>query len=202
MLEQINNFIKKYELNLELTPEKLLKINKYISIYEKWNAKINISSIKERDEIFEKHFLDSFILGRFIKKGTVVDIGSGGGFPGVAFAILRENIYLKSIEKNRKKISFQKQAAAELNLRNIEFLNYKVEDFEPRNIDYYVFRAVEENAKILAWLEKKAEKSKIIYMASSKYDLSKIEKSFNIKEVFSYELPKSLKIQRLIVFVK
>jgi 16S rRNA (guanine527-N7)-methyltransferase len=95
----------------------------------RWNRKINITAITDPFEVAVKHFLDSLLLARFLPKdATLLDIGSGGGFPGLALKILMPSLSITLIDASRKKVSFLKHVIRTLKLDNIEALHIRAED--------------------------------------------------------------------------
>lgn len=97
-----------------------------------WNAKIDLSSITDPDEVREKHVLDS-VAGVALLRATdlrIADLGSGGGFPGVVLAIVEPSRKVVSVESRGKKGVFQRQAARELGITNIEVRSERIEALE------------------------------------------------------------------------
>jgi 16S rRNA (guanine527-N7)-methyltransferase len=95
----------------------------------RWNRKINITAITDPFEVAVKHFLDSLPVARFLPKdATILDIGSGGGFPGLALKILMPSLSITLIDASRKKVSFLKHVIRTLKLDNIEALHIRAED--------------------------------------------------------------------------
>src|SRR5690349_13504940 len=100
----------------EETRENLLK---FLNIFLEWNSKINLSGLKEKEEILEKHFLDSLFLNKFLKEGKVIDIGTGGGFPGMVLAIVNPNVSFTLVDSVNKKTNFLIEVKEKLNLKNV-----------------------------------------------------------------------------------
>ena len=95
----------------------------------RWNRKINLTAITDPFEVAIKHFLDSLPAARFLPKdATLLDIGSGGGFPGLALKILMPSLSTTLIDASRKKVSFLKHVIRTLKLDNIEALHIRAED--------------------------------------------------------------------------
>ena len=177
-------------------------IKKYIAYYKKWNKHYNISSIKSDEAILEKHFLDSFALNHFISKGVVVDIGSGGGFPGLALKLVNENIKLWSIDKCRKKISFQKMVCAQLDFKEVFFHEGDLKSFiYKENINFFVFRAVDKIETIFDWIYENLENATAIYMTSNA-EFKHVRAGAFKYEFKTYELPYSKQIHKLIKIKK
>jgi 16S rRNA (guanine527-N7)-methyltransferase len=112
----------------------------YLAIYRDellaWNCKINITAITDPSEIAVKHFVDSLIPGPLIAEGdSVLDIGSGGGFPGIPLAILLPSIRMTLMDSNRKRANFQRQIIRLLKLKNVCVGEGRAESFH-RHPDY------------------------------------------------------------------
>jgi 16S rRNA (guanine527-N7)-methyltransferase len=101
-----------------------------------WNKTINLTSIKEPDEIALKHFIDSIALVPHIKKqARILDIGSGGGFPGFCLKIANPDLDIVMIDSAKKKVNFLKHLIRTTNLKNIEAKHVRAEDLA-NNIQY------------------------------------------------------------------
>jgi 16S rRNA (guanine527-N7)-methyltransferase len=114
-----------------------------------WNQSVNLTAITDPIEIAVKHFLDTLALSPFIPTGSrVLDIGSGGGFPGIPLKIVRPDLHVMLIDGTRKKVSFQKHIINTLALEDIEARHVRAEDLkrefqpEPRRYDIIVSKAV------------------------------------------------------------
>ena len=108
------------------------------------NCQINLTAIKERDEFYLKHYYDSIYYFQQYGKpeGTLADIGSGGGFPGIVLGIYYSDISITLIESIGKKCKFLEQAVKELELKNIVVLNTRVENIKDRKYDIITARGV------------------------------------------------------------
>ena len=120
------------------------QFEKYCSLLVEWNEKINLTSITEKDEVFTKHFVDSLIGEEFIKKNaTVIDIGTGAGFPSLPIKIVREDINLTLNDCLNKRLIFLNEVINKLGLKNVSTLHSRAEDLN-KNVkyDYALSRAV------------------------------------------------------------
>lgn len=142
-----------YELKelerLGLTPEMDQRelILTYICLILKWNDYSNLIPNNDFDNLFLRHFCDSLqplLLFGFKKNATVLDIGSGGGFPFVPIRIFRPDLSFVVVESNRKKMKFIKEVISALKLDNIKTFNFKVEKMEiPENkFNYVISRGI------------------------------------------------------------
>ena len=120
------------------------QFEKYCSLLVEWNEKINLTAITEKDEVFTKHFVDSLIGEEFIKKNaTVIDIGTGAGFPSLPIKIVREDINLTLNDCLNKRLIFLNEVINKLGLKNVSTLHSRAEDLN-KNVkyDYALSRAV------------------------------------------------------------
>lgn len=113
-------------------------------LYFDWNSKINVISRKDIENLYEHHVLHSLAIGMFInfKDGTtVMDVGTGGGFPGVPLAILFPNVQFHLVDSIGKKIKVATEISNAIGLKNITFRHCRVEE-EKNKFDFVVSRAV------------------------------------------------------------
>lgn len=106
----------------------------------KWNRKINLTAIKTPEDIAVKHFVDSIMPSRWITPGArLLDIGSGGGFPGIPLKILMPSLSVLLIDASRKKVSFLKHVIRTLKLIDIEACQLRAEDLAKQSIAFNSF---------------------------------------------------------------
>ena len=150
-MEKIKLF-EKYNLNL--TEEKLNKLNIFYSELIFYNNSFNLTAITEENEVFIKHFLDSIIPEFLIEKNSsVIDIGAGAGFPSLPLKIYRPDLRVTMIDSLNKRVNFLNDVIKKLELENISAFHARAEDFAKTNresFDYAVVRAV---AKIPTLIE-------------------------------------------------
>ena len=130
-----------------LTKDQISKFERYLELLLEWNEKFNLTAITKKDEIEEKHFLDSIELLKFfdIKGKTLLDVGSGAGFPGIPLAIAEPTAKVTLLEANGKKHSFLIEAVKELKLTNVEVIKGRAEELNKReHFDVVTARAVKE----------------------------------------------------------
>lgn len=145
------------ESNISFDASILEKLKIYAELLIEYNQKFNLTAITDLDDIYLKHFYDSLMLTKEIDLTTIsnmVDVGTGAGFPGIVLKIFYPNIELFLVESNAKKISFLKMVCERLNLKNVNFINERAEDFARKNqnkFDLVTARAVS-NLRVLAEL--------------------------------------------------
>ena len=120
--------------------------DRYAEMLTERNEKVNLTAITDPDEIRVKHFTDSLAAIDLIKTGaTVLDIGSGAGFPGIPLKIARDDISVTLLDSVNKKVAFMNEVIADLGLKNIEAVHARIEDFPHKGeFDVVVSRAVAE----------------------------------------------------------
>ena len=122
-----NNYLEK--LNLTLTEEQIEKFYNYMNLLIEWNKKINLTAIVEPKDIILKHFIDSLTIEKYIKKGeTIIDVGTGAGFPGIPLKIAREDLKITLADSLNKRINFLNEVINKLDLKNIEIIHTRAEE--------------------------------------------------------------------------
>ena len=159
--------------SLNLTDAQVSQADKYLNQILKWNKTRNLVSRNLRKKDLAEHFLDCAVLQKHLMPGSVIDLGTGSGFPGMCLGIIDPNRELTLVDSNRKKTSFLINIKNELGLNSVSIKNARVEEIKQINEINIVCRAFKEPANLLKSLENKiSKKSKIILMVSEKKVLS------------------------------
>jgi 16S rRNA (guanine527-N7)-methyltransferase len=128
--------------------EKLLA---YLALLYKWNRTYRLTAVHARDQAISRHLLDSLSILPFIPQGRLLDVGSGGGAPGIPLAIARPDLMVTLLDGNAKKAAFLRQAAIELELTNVSVHGGRVEQYHPEiGFSAVVSRAFAELADFVA----------------------------------------------------
>lgn len=130
------------------------------TVYREWNEKINVISRKDMDSLYEKHILHSLGIAKVMafESGTkVLDVGTGGGFPGIPLAILFPEANFTLIDSIGKKITVVKAVSEEIGLQNIEAVHGRAEQLK-QQFHFVVSRAVTQMPEFLRWMKGKFEK--------------------------------------------
>jgi 16S rRNA (guanine527-N7)-methyltransferase len=127
-----------------LPPDAARHFKTYLELLLKWNARLNLTAIREPENILERHFLECIFAARQLPSDikTLLDFGSGGGFPGIPIAICRPEIHLTLGESQSKKAAFLREVVRTLNLTNVDVFNGRVEALN-REFDAVALRAVD-----------------------------------------------------------
>jgi 16S rRNA (guanine527-N7)-methyltransferase len=107
------------------------KLLAYLALLEKWNRVYNLTAVRDAERMVSHHLLDSLAAVPFFLGQSVLDVGSGGGLPGIPLAIARPEVQVTLIDSIAKKTAFLLQAKAELGLANLNVVTRRVEDFRP-----------------------------------------------------------------------
>jgi len=177
-----------------LSEKQLEQFSRLEALYLDWNAKINVISRKDISEFYERHVLHSLGIAKLIrfKAGTsILDVGTGGGFPGIPLAILFPEVHFYLVDSIGKKIKVVQNVAEELNLQNIRAEQIRAEQINEK-FDFVVSRAVTRLPEFVPWVQKSISKKQmnalpngILYLKGG--DLTEELKPFR-KKVFVQEL--------------
>ncbi len=132
-------------MGLSLSPQALDQFDALLQLLAKWNRVYNLTSLREEAKLVSHHLLDSLSIIPILPPGRIIDVGSGGGFPGLPIAVAVPNREVVLLDSNSKKTAFLRQAVAELRLTNVAVQTQRVESFRPeRPFDVVVSRAFAE----------------------------------------------------------
>ena len=107
------------------------KLLAYLALLDKWNRVYNLTAVREAERMVSHHLLDSLAAVPYFHAGTVLDVGSGGGLPGIPLAITRPDLQVTLIDSIAKKTAFLLQAKAELGLASLSVITGRVEGYRP-----------------------------------------------------------------------
>jgi len=193
-----------------LTDNQILQFQKLEALYQDWNAKINVISRKDIDELYTKHVLHSLAIAKIqpFEPGTyILDVGTGGGFPGIPLAILFPETRFYLIDVIAKKIKVVQAVVDALGLKNVKAEQLRAENVKG-DFDFIVSRAVTNMPDFVSWIKDKIKKQNkhelkngILYLKGG--DLTEELKDFPnateypIAEFFSDEFFETKKVVHL-----
>ena len=194
----------------ELTYIQKNQFQKLEELYHDWNSKINVISRKDIDELYTKHVLHSLAIAKIVKfepESYILDVGTGGGFPGIPLAILFPETRFYLIDVILKKINVVKAVAESLGLKNVKAEQIRAENVKG-DYDFIISRAVTNMPDFVLWIKDKIKKENkhklqngILYLKGG--DLTEELKDFpkateyNISEFFDNEFFETKKVVHL-----
>jgi len=156
-----------------LSPLQIERFEALKGLYDEWNARINVISRKDMDNFYEHHVLHSLALalplqGMVAEGDRILDLGTGGGFPGIPLAIFFEQCDFVLCDSVGKKTKVASEVAAALKLENVKVVNDRAENL-PGSFDYVVSRAVTSLDKMLPWIKGRYDKG-VLYLKGGEID--------------------------------
>ena len=172
--EHTFELIFKHFPNLSIEQQEQIKA--LAPLYAEWNDKINVISRKDIDKIYLHHVLHSLAIAKFIEENIdtesklkIMDLGTGGGFPGIPLAIIFPNFEFLLVDSIGKKIKVVQEVSSNLGLKNVRAIKARAEEVK-EDFDYIISRAVTDLSNFLPWVKGKYKKG-IIYLKGG--DISK-----------------------------
>jgi len=150
-IEQMEIILKYFT---DFTKQQLNQFRALEPLYKDWNSKINIISRKDIDSLYEKHVLHSLSIAAafdFASGTEIIDIGTGGGFPGVPLAIFFPKVRFHLVDSIAKKLKVVEAVAKEIDLKNITTQYTRAEEIKSRKFDFAVSRAVAPLTDLWRW---------------------------------------------------
>ena len=196
------------QLKVDLTEEKLEKLNKFYNLLIEWNKKINLTRIEKEDEVYLKHFYDSLTIAKVVDLSeikTLCDIGTGAGFPGIVLKIFYPNLKITLIDSLQKRVNYLNEIIKDLGIDNIEAIHVRGEDYKGQ-YDVVTSRAVANIEKLLGYTMHLVSPTGIF--VAMKGDIEKeltldvkkkIEKKYKIEKIEKFLLPKENSNRSLVV---
>ena len=140
------------EMGLDLSGGQQDKLLAYVEMLKKWNKTYNLTALRDESQIISHHLLDSLTLPPYLEGAqTMLDVGSGGGQPGIPAAVCRPNLQITLLDATTKRTSFLQQAAIELELKNVRVVSGRVEAVQGLRADVITSRAFAELADFVNW---------------------------------------------------
>lgn len=136
------------QIDIEFNDKQLSQFYEYMNLLLEWNEKINLTAITEPEEVILKHFIDSLTINKYIEKNkSIADVGTGAGFPGIPLKIYRPDLNVTLVDSLNKRINFLNEVIVKLDLKDINTVHSRIEDFGKdkkyrESFDYVTARAV------------------------------------------------------------
>jgi 16S rRNA (guanine527-N7)-methyltransferase len=142
------------QLELSFSDQQVDVLLDYLALMQKWNKVYNLTAIRDPKEMLVKHIVDSLAVVPHIDSQRLIDVGTGGGLPGVVLAIAYPDRTVDMLDSNHKKTRFLVQVKAELGLKNSQIIHSRVEQYQPSSLyDGVVSRAFASIADMVHWTQ-------------------------------------------------
>lgn len=145
----------------DLTEKQKSQIKELLPLYQDWNARINVVSRKDIDQLYERHVLHSLAIAKFTSFSAgskILDVGTGGGFPGIPLAILFPECQFHLVDSIRKKITVVEEVANAIGLNNLTAEHERMEKVKG-TYDFVVSRAVAQTKQLFIWAHQKVSEN-------------------------------------------
>ena len=173
------------QLDLKISHHKIKQLIYYLDILLKWNKVHNLTAINGFSDAVKKHLLDSLSILAFIKKGSILDVGSGAGLPGIVIALIRNDIEVTSIDSVGKKCRFMEHVKLKLNLENFYVINDRVEEYKAdecyNQIVSRAFGTFEDTRRLTKHLI--CPEGEYLFMKGKRYKMESISEDFTENKV-------------------
>jgi len=181
------------QLDIDTSLEQQASLINFTNLLLKWNKVYNLTAVRELNDMVRLHLLDSLSLLPFIVGSKrIIDVGSGGGLPGIPLAIFNPNVEFVLLDSNIKKTRFIKQACIELALTNVEVVHSRVEKYKPDQLfDCLMTRAFSTISQTLTLVDHLlADHAKLLFMKSNtaEQELNEVSDSLK-KEIVALKVP-------------
>lgn len=177
-----------------LNSDQANQLFEYCQLLQKWNRSYNLTAIDTLEDMLSLHLLDCLAVIPHVPQNTqtILDIGSGAGLPGFPLAITHPHWHITSLDASRKKILFQKQAAAELKLVHLHPIHTRVEQFaqeqakQNRSFDVIISRALASLADLVCWTEPLLQKQTLMLAMKGQFpqqEISELSSEYQVNVV-------------------
>ncbi|MBP3799664.1 MAG: 16S rRNA (guanine(527)-N(7))-methyltransferase RsmG [Bacilli bacterium] len=200
------------KLNIIPTEKQLEQLEKYYELLIYWNERINLTRIINKEDVYLKHFYDSLTIVKVVnlnKTNTLLDFGTGAGFPGLVLKIMFPNIKVTLVDSLQKRINFLDIVIKELDLKEITTIHERVENLKNINFDVITTRAVANLEKLIVYTHTLIENNTkfIPLKANVDEELEQAKKVLNkyslyIEKQEQFFLPKENSIRNILVIEK
>ncbi|MCK5819635.1 MAG: 16S rRNA (guanine(527)-N(7))-methyltransferase RsmG [Psychromonas sp.] len=203
MIKKLNKLLSETDLNVCI--EQQQQLIKFVLLLVKWNKTYNLTSVRDPNEMLIKHIMDSIVVSPYLKGKRLIDVGTGPGLPGLPLAILNPDKQFVLLDSLGKRLIFIRQSVLELGLKNVEFVQSRVEKYQPeKKFDVILSRAFASLKDMLFCTEHLVNKKGCFLALKGLFpnqELNTLDDQFKFIEFFQLKVP-GLKGKRCLVRIK
>ncbi len=175
-------------LGQELSEESVQKCARLLCELDRWNARMNLTAIRESQEMISRHLLDSLVVRPLIHGKSLIDIGTGAGFPGLPIAISESGLIVELLDSNARKISFVQHVIGELDISNATALRSRAEDYAPgKRFDTVIARALASIPRLIEIAGHLVKRKGVMLALKGRYPADELE---DIPDAWDYKVTK------------
>ncbi|MBI5006608.1 MAG: 16S rRNA (guanine(527)-N(7))-methyltransferase RsmG [Nitrosomonadales bacterium] len=190
------------QMGIAVTPEQQAKLLEYLALLHKWNGVYNLTAIRQPEQMVSNHLLDSLAVLPHLWPQRWLDVGCGGGLPGLVLAVMRPEWSFTLMDSNSKKTGFVQQAAIELGLRNVEVRCGRVEQWQTeKKFDGIISRAFAEVVDFVSLTQHLlADGGRWAAMKGTpEQELARLPEGIEVEKVITLHVPKLKAARSLVV---
>jgi 16S rRNA (guanine527-N7)-methyltransferase len=192
-------------LGVQLTRETQTKLLDYLELIRKWNRTYNLTAVREPQQMLTHHVLDSLAAVPHLAGTHIVDVGSGAGLPGIPIALALPAAQIALVESSHKKHTFLQQALIELDLKNAQAVNVRIETWDaPRRFDVVISRAFSDLAEFVTLAGPLCAADGVIVAMKGVYpyeELAQVPQGYRVDDVIPLQVP-GMEAERHLVRVR
>ena len=174
----------------------------FLQCLKKWNQTYNLTAIRDIDAMITHHLLDSLSVAPYLEGQSILDVGTGGGFPGIPLALYFPEKQFTLLDSNGKKTRFLLQAVTTLRIKNVQIVQMRVEDYHtPPCFDAIIFRAVKSIPEMIARSEHLCGKNGRFLAMKATYPVKELQNLSNPFTVQALTVP-GLNAERHLIIVE
>lgn len=193
------------ELGLSLSESQQQALLDYIALLQKWNKVYNLTAVREPENMLYQHLLDSLAVLPYVGAGRLLDVGTGGGLPGIVLAIARPELDITLLDSNQKKTTFLRQACIQQGLKNVKVECLRVDNYQPTPLfDMVISRAFSDLTEFVRLSARLCRDGGVLLAMKGVYphdELVKLPPEFHRQEIIALNVP-GLEAQRNLVILR
>jgi 16S rRNA (guanine527-N7)-methyltransferase len=193
------------DTDLEVTEKQQNQLIELVELLNKWNKAYNLTSVRDPHDMLIKHIMDSIVVSPYLQGQRLIDVGTGPGLPGLPLAILNPDKQFVLLDSLGKRLRFIRQAVLALGLKNVEFVQSRVEEYNPeQKFDVVLSRAFASLQDMLFWCKHLPNKDGHFLALKGQYpeqEIAALDKEFEFITSIPLQVP-NLKGERCLVKVK
>ena len=192
-------------LALALSSEQHQQLLDYVALLEKWNKVYNLTSVRVIDEMVSRHLLDSLAILPYLSGDSLLDVGSGGGLPGIPLSIARPDLAVTLLDSNSKKTRFLQQVKAELKLTNVTVVHARIEQADLPQFEMVTARAFSTIGDIIDLTGRHCHDAGKLLLMKGVYpesELKALGSGFSLNDIHVLDVPGSDCQRHLVELIK